>query len=59
MRHRLVDGAGYPGSREESALVKGLLAPAIGTSATDVPDLGVLLIGPMARGATVTLGADR
>ena len=52
-------GAGYPGSREESALVKGLLGPVIGTSADDVPDLGVLLIGPMARGATVTMGADR
>jgi phospholipid/cholesterol/gamma-HCH transport system substrate-binding protein len=52
-------GAGYPGSREESALVKGLLASAIGTSAPDVPDLGVLLVAPMARGATVTLGADR
>ncbi len=51
-------GAGYPGSREESALVKGLLAPAIGSSVADVPDLGVLLVGPMARGATVTLGAD-
>ncbi|HXH79206.1 MCE family protein [Nocardioides sp.] len=51
-------GAGYPGSREESALVKGLLAPAIGTSVSDVPDLGVLLIAPMARGATVSLGAD-
>ncbi|WP_310529089.1 MCE family protein [Nocardioides sp.] len=51
-------GAGFPGSREESALVKGLLGPAIGTSAADVPDLGVLLIAPMARGATVSLGAD-
>lgn len=52
-------GAGYPGSRDEAALVKGLLGPAIGTSAADVPDLGVLLVGPMARGATVTLGAGR
>lgn len=52
-------GAGYPGSREESALVKGLLGPAIGTSAQDVPDLGVLLVAPMARGATVSMGADR
>ncbi len=52
-------GAGYPGSREESALVKGLLGPAIGSSAEDVPDLGVLLVAPMARGATVSLGGDR
>ena len=52
-------GAGYPGSREESALVNSLLGPAIGASPADVPDLGVLLIGPMARGATVSLGEDR
>ena len=52
-------GAGYPGSREESALMKGLLGPVIGTDAEHVPDLGALLLGPMARGATVTVGADR
>ena len=28
-------------------------------TAADVPDLGVLLVGPMARGATVTLGEAR
>ncbi|PUA82559.1 MCE family protein [Nocardioides currus] len=52
-------GAGYPGSREEAALMNGLLGPVIGTSADEVPDLGALLLGPMARGATVTVGADR
>ena len=39
--------------------MKGLLGPAIGSSAQDVPDLGVLLVAPMARGATVTLGEER
>jgi phospholipid/cholesterol/gamma-HCH transport system substrate-binding protein len=49
------DAAGYAGGRDESALLKGLLAPGLGVGADDVPDLGVLLVGPMARGAEVTL----
>ena len=48
-------GAGFVGGREESALLKALLAPGLGVSKDDVPDLGVLLVGPMARGAEVTL----
>lgn len=52
-------GDGYAGGRDEAALLKGLLGTAIGASAEDVPDLGVLLVGPMARGATVTLGEAR
>lgn len=52
-------GDGWAGGRDESALLKGLLGTAIGTTAQDVPDLGVLLVGPMARGATVTLGEAR
>ncbi|GAB3024887.1 ABC transporter substrate-binding protein [Nocardioides flavus (ex Wang et al. 2016)] len=47
--------AGFAGGREESALLKGLLAPGLGVSTDDVPDLGVLLVGPMARGAEVSL----
>ncbi|NYE37024.1 phospholipid/cholesterol/gamma-HCH transport system substrate-binding protein [Nocardioides cavernae] len=47
--------AGFAGGRDESALLKGLLAPGLGVSADDVPDLGVLLVGPMARGAEVSL----
>jgi phospholipid/cholesterol/gamma-HCH transport system substrate-binding protein len=47
--------AGYAGGRDESALLKALLAPGLGVRADDVPDLGVLLVGPMARGAEVTL----
>ena len=44
-----------PGSTEEDALLRSLLAPALGMSADDVPDLGLLLVGPMARGAEVSL----
>jgi phospholipid/cholesterol/gamma-HCH transport system substrate-binding protein len=47
--------AGFAGGRDESALLKALLAPGMGLSADDVPDLGVLLVGPMARGAEVSL----
>lgn len=47
--------AGFAGGREETALLKALLAPGLGVSADDVPDLGVLLVGPMARGAEVSL----
>lgn len=49
------DGTGYSGSPEESALLKSLLGPGLGLSAADVPDLGVLLLAPMARGAEVSL----
>ena len=49
------DAAGFAGGRDESALLKALLAPGLGVSAGDVPDLGVLLVGPMARGAEVSL----
>ena len=47
--------AGYAGGRQESSLLKALLGPGLGVGADDVPDLGVLLVGPMARGAEVTL----
>jgi phospholipid/cholesterol/gamma-HCH transport system substrate-binding protein len=49
------DGGGLAGSLRESALLKSLLGPALGLPARDVPDLGVLLVGPMARGAEVSL----
>jgi phospholipid/cholesterol/gamma-HCH transport system substrate-binding protein len=48
---------GYAGSTAESDLLRELLAPGLGVTAADVPDLGLLLVGPMARGATVSLGA--
>ena len=47
---------GYAGSPEESDLLAALLAPGLGTTAAEVPDLGGLLVGPMVRGATVSLG---
>lgn len=46
--------AGPVGSSQESDLLKSLLGPALGLTADDVPDLGVLLMGPMARGAEVS-----
>ncbi|QBX54849.1 MCE family protein [Nocardioides seonyuensis] len=48
-------GAGYAGGSEEAALLKSLLAPGLGLTRSEVPDLGVLLVGPMARGAEVSL----
>ena len=48
-------GAGYAGSLAEAALLKRLLGPSLGEPAADVPDLGVLLVGPLARGAKVSL----
>lgn len=47
--------AGYVGGRSESELLDALLAPGLGVAAEDVPDLGPLLVGPMARGAEVSL----
>ncbi len=48
-------GTGYAGTPAEADLLKALLGPALGVSAEDVPDLGVMLVGPMARGAEVSL----
>ncbi len=47
---------GYAGSTAEADLLRDLLAPGLGISADEVPDLGLLLVGPMARGAVVSLG---
>jgi phospholipid/cholesterol/gamma-HCH transport system substrate-binding protein len=49
-------GQGYVGGPGEAAVLKTLLAPGLGVEETEVPDLGVLLVGPMARGATVSVG---
>ena len=43
------------GTPAESAVLRSLLGPALGVSADRVPDLGLLLVGPMARGAEVSL----
>ncbi|WP_121253401.1 MCE family protein [Nocardioides ferulae] len=48
-------GYGLGSTPGESALLKSLLGPGLGTTAEDVPDLGVLLVGPMAKGAEVSL----
>jgi phospholipid/cholesterol/gamma-HCH transport system substrate-binding protein len=48
------NGYGLAGSRQESELLKSLLGPSLGVTAADVPDLGVLLVGPLARGAEVS-----
>lgn len=48
-------GFGYAGSPTEAALLDQLLAPELGVDPERVPDLGGLLLGPMARGATVSL----
>ena len=47
--------AGWAGSRAEADVLKGLMAPGLAVQSADVPDLGVLLVGPMARGAEVEL----
>jgi len=46
---------GYVGSPAETKVLDALIGPAIGAKASDVPDLGALLVGPMARGAKVSL----
>lgn len=43
------------GSAEESDLLRSLLGPVLGVPSADVPDLGLLLVAPMARGAEVSL----
>jgi len=46
---------GYAGSAAESSILQSLLGPALGTSSDNLDYLSVLLIGPMARGAEVSL----
>jgi phospholipid/cholesterol/gamma-HCH transport system substrate-binding protein len=47
--------SGFAGSSAESAMLNSLLGPTLGVSARNVPDLGALLVAPMARGAEVSL----
>jgi phospholipid/cholesterol/gamma-HCH transport system substrate-binding protein len=44
---------GYAGTAEESGVIKPLVAAATGTPASEVPDIAVLLWGPLLRGAVV------
>jgi len=48
-------GLGYAGGAAERDVLNELLAPGLGVKAGEVPDLGQLLVGPMTRGAAVTL----
>ena len=48
-------GTGYAGGPAEAGVLKSLLGPPLGVPSYDVPDLGVLLVGPLARGARVSL----
>ncbi len=47
------DPARALGGRVQRGLVGSALGPALGLAADDVPDLAVLLFGPLARGTTV------
>jgi len=44
---------GYAGTAEERAVVKPLVAAATGIPTSEVPDIAVLLWGPLLRGAVV------
>jgi len=46
---------GYAGSPAETQVLKTLLGPVLGEQASDVSDLGALLVAPMARGAKVSV----
>jgi len=48
-------GMSYAGTPAETSVIDQLLAPGLGVSAKQVPDLGALLVGPLARGAKVGL----
>ena len=52
---RIAPSYGFAGSADETAMLDALLAPGLGVTADDVPDLGALLVGPMARGGEVSL----
>lgn len=52
---RFTRGTGYAEGAAEAGVLRSLLAPSLGETPQDVPDLGILLVGPMARGAKVSL----
>jgi len=47
--------SGYAGSASERSLVNTLVAPAMGVPVDEVPDVASLLMGPLARGAEVSV----
>lgn len=48
-------GAEFTGGLDEAGLLRSMIAPGLGVVPDEVPDLGVLLVAPMARGAEVSL----
>ena len=47
--------SGFAGTRAERSVVNWVAAPALGVPGDQVPDVASLLLGPIARGAEVTL----
>jgi phospholipid/cholesterol/gamma-HCH transport system substrate-binding protein len=47
--------SGYAGSASERSLVNTLVAPSMGVPVDEVPDVASLLMGPLARGAEVSV----
>jgi len=47
--------SGFAGTASERTLVNAFAAPAMGVDQDDVPDLASLLLGPLARGAEVSV----
>jgi virulence factor Mce-like protein len=52
-RHLVDPSSGPSGTAAEQHVVDALVAPAMGVTAAEVPDLATLLFGPMARGTGV------
>lgn len=48
-------GTAYAGTSAEADMLRALLGPVIGTTSDDVPDIAVMMIAPMARGAEVSV----
>ncbi|WP_182525689.1 MCE family protein [Nocardioides dongkuii] len=55
LERRVVDPGQYVGSAAEADLINTLLAPVLGRTEAQVPDLGAVLLGPMVRGSEVSL----
>ena len=47
--------SGWSGTAAERSVLDALAGPALGTSRDQVPDVASLLLGPLARGAEVSL----
>jgi phospholipid/cholesterol/gamma-HCH transport system substrate-binding protein len=47
--------SGFAGTDAERTVLNSVTAPVMGVSADDVPDLATLLLGPLVRGAEVSV----